>query len=100
MQFLDEYNQYLIFQDSLVLAFQDSRYLASESPEGFFFFLMGCGLNSGLHTCRAGALPLEPHIQSILLWLFGDRVSRTIFSFWPSTTILLISASQVVGITA
>jgi hypothetical protein len=29
-----------------------------------------CGLNSGLHTCKAGALPLEPHLQSILLRLF------------------------------
>jgi hypothetical protein len=28
------------------------------------------GLNSGLCTCKAGALPLEPHLQSILLWLF------------------------------
>jgi hypothetical protein len=27
-------------------------------------------LNSGLCTCKAGALPLEPLLQSILLWLF------------------------------
>jgi hypothetical protein len=27
-------------------------------------------LNSGLCTCKAGALPLEPHFWSILLWLF------------------------------
>jgi hypothetical protein len=27
------------------------------------------GLNSGLHTCKAVTLPLEPHLQSILLWL-------------------------------
>jgi hypothetical protein len=25
-------------------------------------------LNSGLHTCNAGVLLLEPHLQSILLW--------------------------------
>jgi hypothetical protein len=31
---------------------------------------MGLGLNSGLHVCKAGALLLEPHLQSILLWLF------------------------------
>jgi hypothetical protein len=28
------------------------------------------GLNLGLCTCKAGALLLEPHLQSILLWLF------------------------------
>jgi hypothetical protein len=35
---------------------------------------------SGLHTCKAGALPLEPYFQSILLWLFWDVVSQTICS--------------------
>jgi hypothetical protein len=28
------------------------------------------GLNLGLFTCNAGTLQLEPHLQSILLWLF------------------------------
>jgi hypothetical protein len=28
------------------------------------------GLNSGLRVCKAGTLLLEPHLQSILLWLF------------------------------
>jgi hypothetical protein len=32
------------------------------------FFGWYWGLNSGLHTCKAGALP--PHLQFILLWLF------------------------------
>jgi hypothetical protein len=27
-------------------------------------------LNSGLCAGKAGALPLEPYLQSILLWLF------------------------------
>jgi hypothetical protein len=27
-------------------------------------------LNLGLRICKAGVLPLEPHLQSILLWLF------------------------------
>jgi hypothetical protein len=27
-------------------------------------------INSGLCTCKAGALPLKPHIQCSLLWLF------------------------------
>jgi hypothetical protein len=26
-------------------------------------------LNSGHHTCQVVTLPLEPHLQSILLWL-------------------------------
>jgi hypothetical protein len=34
------------------------------------FVLVGWGLNPGLHTCKAGALALETHLQSILLWLF------------------------------
>jgi hypothetical protein len=33
------------------------------------------GLNLGLCSCNAGTLPLEPDLQSILLWLFfGDGV--------------------------
>nr|XP_020014905.1 tumor necrosis factor ligand superfamily member 10-like isoform X3 [Castor canadensis] len=28
------------------------------------------GLNSGLHTCKTGALLLEPNFQLFLLWLF------------------------------
>jgi hypothetical protein len=27
-------------------------------------------LNSGLHTCEAGALPPKPGLQPFLLWLF------------------------------
>jgi hypothetical protein len=30
----------------------------------FFFFLVGLGLNSGFCTCKAGAPPLDPHLQS------------------------------------
>jgi hypothetical protein len=33
--------------------------------------VMALGLNSGLHNHKAGGFPLEPHLQSILLWLFG-----------------------------
>jgi hypothetical protein len=33
-------------------------------------FLVDWSLNSKLHTCKAGALPLHPHPQFILLWLF------------------------------
>jgi hypothetical protein len=35
-----------------------------------FFFWWDCNLNSGLRTCEAGSLLLEPLLQSILLWLF------------------------------
>jgi hypothetical protein len=43
--------------------------------------LVECSLNAGLHTCRGGALPPEPHLQSIMLWLFwrwgfGEQVAR------------------------
>jgi hypothetical protein len=52
----------------------------------FFFFF---GEN---RVCKhESALPLEPHLQSILLWLFWNGVSQTISLGWPQT----ISASQV-----
>jgi hypothetical protein len=35
-----------------------------------FFLLWDWGLNSGLCTCKAGSLLLEPHFQSILLCFF------------------------------
>jgi hypothetical protein len=34
------------------------------------FFWWNWPLNSGLHTCKEGILPLEPHFQPFLLWLF------------------------------
>jgi hypothetical protein len=34
------------------------------------FFVKTRALNSGLHVYKAGALLLEPHLQSIFLWLF------------------------------
>jgi hypothetical protein len=39
-----------------------------------FFFGGGWGLNSGLHTCKAGTLLFESHCQSILLGYFADGV--------------------------
>jgi hypothetical protein len=33
----------------------------------FLFFWWDWSLNSELHTCKTGALPLEPHLQSLLL---------------------------------
>jgi hypothetical protein len=44
----------------------------------FCFVLFFCcvgdwGLNSGLCTCKAGAVPLEPHLQSVLLWFLEMR---------------------------
>jgi hypothetical protein len=36
----------------------------------YFVFWLDWGLNSGLYTCKVGASLLEPHLQSILLWLF------------------------------
>jgi hypothetical protein len=56
-------------------------------------------LNSGLHTGKAGALFLEPHLQSIWLWLFWRWVSWGISLSYPWTTSLPISASQVSRIT-
>jgi hypothetical protein len=35
-----------------------------------FIYWWDWSLNSGLCTRKAGALPLEPHLQVIVLWLF------------------------------
>jgi hypothetical protein len=56
----------------------------------FFFFFDGEDLNSGFLTCKAGALPLEPHLQSMFCSrYFGDGGGLE----------LPVSASQVAGIT-
>jgi hypothetical protein len=41
--------------------------IVKSSPPHLFF--VGLVLNSGLHACKAETT-LEPHFQSILLWLF------------------------------
>jgi hypothetical protein len=40
-----------------------------------FIYLLGLGLNSGLAK-PCGTLPLEPHLQPILLWLFWEMESH------------------------
>jgi hypothetical protein len=59
-----------------------------------FFFLVGMR-SLGLHSCKAGTLVLEPHLQSILFWLFWRWDLMNICLGWPITVILLISTSQV-----
>jgi hypothetical protein len=54
-------------------------------------------LNSGLAPCKADALWATP--PAIYSGYFGNRVSQSICSGWPATTILPISASQVAKIT-
>jgi hypothetical protein len=39
-----------------------------------FFFFWWDGFELGLHTCKAGALLLEPHLQPILPGYFGDGI--------------------------
>jgi hypothetical protein len=48
-------------------------------------------------STQAGTLPLESHLQSILLWCFGDVVSWTICLGWPGTTILSSQPPKYVG---
>jgi hypothetical protein len=50
----------------------------------FPFFWWDWGLNSGLCTCKAGAVPLEPHLHSILLWLFWRWGLENYLSPWAS----------------
>jgi hypothetical protein len=59
---------------------------------------VGLGLNSGVCTCKAGAVLLEPHLQSILSGYFGDwgeGIAWITCPGWPWTGILLVSVSQV-----
>jgi hypothetical protein len=49
---------------------QPGLHIETLSQSDFFFFGRDWGLNSGLCTCKPGALPIDPHLQSILLWLF------------------------------
>jgi hypothetical protein len=64
-----------------------------------FVFWWDWGLNSGLHIHKASVLLLEPHLQSILLWLFWRwGVSQSICPSWPEAVIFLISTSQVARI--
>jgi hypothetical protein len=67
----------------------------------FFFFWWEWGLNSGIHACKAGALPLKSHIQFILLRLFWrwGGLSNYLPRLALNREILQISASQVPGIT-
>jgi hypothetical protein len=55
-------------------------------------------LNSELHPCKVGTLPLEPYLQSILLWLFWSWVLKTICLGWSQTLNSWISPSQVARI--
>jgi hypothetical protein len=77
---------------------EDSR---GEFTSYFFqlFFKWDWVLNSGLHICKASALLLEPHLQSLFSGYFRDRTLRTICLAWLQTTILPISASQVARVT-
>jgi hypothetical protein len=65
----------------------------------FLFLLWDWGLNSGLHTCRADTLTLEPNFQFILVWLFWNGILWTISPGWPWTVTHLIPAFQVSRIT-
>jgi hypothetical protein len=61
----------------------------------FIYFWWYRGLNSGLCTCKAGTLPLEPQLQSkFFSGYFGDGVFWTISLSWPWTAILIISSPQ------
>jgi hypothetical protein len=50
---------------------------------------------TGLHICKAGTLPLEPYLQSILLWLFRKW---SCVNHLSGLTNLLTSACQVARI--
>jgi hypothetical protein len=64
----------------------------------FVLFLGDWGLNAGLCTCKAGTLLLEPHVQSILLWLFWRGGLVNCFPGLALNHDLPISASQVARI--
>jgi hypothetical protein len=54
------------------------------------YFFDGTGVwNSGVLTCKSGALPLEPHLQSILRWLFGRWGGGGLWSYLPGLALNL-----------
>jgi hypothetical protein len=65
----------------------------------FYFFGRTEVLHSGLCACKPGALPLELHHWSILLWFILRWGFRNYLPTWPQTVILPISISQVARIT-
>jgi hypothetical protein len=72
-----------------------SHLTCSTKVKHFLWWWLYWGLNSGLLTCLAGALPLElVHQPCFVLGIFWDRVSWNISPDWFRTVILLISASQ------
>jgi hypothetical protein len=44
--------------------------MTSSWPECTWFLFVLVGLGSELHACKADTLPLDPHLQFILLCLF------------------------------
>jgi hypothetical protein len=68
---------------------------------GFFFVLFCfwvCSLNSGLCTCKAGAPPLEPHLQSNVYGFLSpcswcEPRSDHLLDFWPQDRFVLVSSS-------
>jgi hypothetical protein len=49
--------------------FPSNRYYNSHCAF-IYLFSVRLGFEHGFPTCKADALPLEPHLLSILLWLF------------------------------
>jgi hypothetical protein len=58
-----------------------------------FWGLWGWGLNSGLCTCKAGALPWATSPVHFALVILEMRVSQTLCLGWPQTSILPLSTS-------
>jgi hypothetical protein len=46
-----------------------------------FFFLVGLGFELGLCTCKEDTFLLEPHLQSVLVWLFWRWGSLELFAW-------------------
>jgi hypothetical protein len=51
----------------------------------FVLFFVGLGFELRASCLNVGALLLESHLQSILLWLFGGLLNQ--LSGWPRTMI-------------
>jgi hypothetical protein len=43
-------------------------------------FLVALGFEQRLHTCKAGTLPLEPHLQSIFALVILEMGSHKVFA--------------------
>jgi hypothetical protein len=73
MQFLWPVSTVILSQTSGLQNYENKVFL---SHQVFVFGFVILSLNSGLRTCLAGVLPLEPHLQPLSHQVCGDLLDQ------------------------